>query len=373
MPRPLRILHVQHSLEPGGMENGVVNIACALQPRGFEFHVACLSKSGEFAARLPDPDLVHVLAKPEGFSPRTVLRLRRLIRKLRPDLIHSHNLGALIYAACSTFFGRSHPILHGEHGQPDDGPEAVKRNRQRRRYFKAARRVHTVSHGLLDHFLAAGFPNSKLLALVNGVDTQRFHAGEREQARSDLSIPPDANVLVIVGRLISSKKHLLLFEALENVVASFPQTVLIVVGGGGADEAAINEAAASSKVATCIRMEGFKSDPLPYYRAADLLVAPSQIEGLSNVVLEAMACGLPPLLHDACGSGEVIDHGIDGVVTDLSSAENLATAINGLLADRTAMLEMGLRARQKVVERFSLQEMAKAYESIYRQLSGENR
>jgi len=369
MARPLRILHVQHSLEPGGMENGVVNIARELQPRGFEFHVACLAKGGEFAARLPDPNLVYVLAKPEGFSPRTVLKLSTLIHRLKPDVVHSHNLGALIYTACATLFGRTRPILHGEHGQPDDGADASKRDRQRRRVFKAARRVHTVSQALLDHFLAAGFPASKLLALINGVDTERFQPADREGARQELSIPPMVPVLVVVGRLIESKKHRLLFEALEAVVASHPETVLLVVGAGGKDEAAIREAAASSKVAANIRMEGFNSDPRPYYHAADLLVAPSQIEGLSNVVLEAMACGLPPLLHDACGSDEVIDDGIDGTVTNLSSAGQISDAIVHLLNDPPRLAEMGRRSREKVVGRFSLGAMADAYEKTYRQLA----
>ena len=373
MARPLRILHVQHSLEPGGMENGVVNIANALEPRGFEFHVACLARTGEFATRLPDPALVHVLGKPEGFSLRAVLKLRRLIRQLQPDVVHSHNLGALIYAAFATFFGRTRPILHGEHGQPDEGPDAKRRNAQRRRVFRAARRVHTVSQGLLDHFLAAGFPQEKLLALINGVDTQRFQPDDRESARRKLSIPDSCKVLVIVGRLIESKKHRLLFDALESVVAEHPETLLLVVGGGGKDEKAICDAAASSKVAEHIRMEGFQDDPRPYYHAADLLVAPSQIEGLSNVVLEAMACGVPPLLHDACGSDEVIDSGIDGVVTDLSSAELVAASIEDLLAEPSQLSQMSQRSRDKVIDKFSLEAMADAYEKTYRLVATEAR
>jgi glycosyltransferase involved in cell wall biosynthesis len=372
MPRPIRILHVQHSLDPGGMENGVVNIARALAPRGFEFHVACLSNSGEFAARLPDPDLVHALAKPDGFSPRTVLRLRKLIRTLQPDLIHSHNLGALIYAACATAFARKPPILHGEHGEPNDGAEQAKRDRQRQRFFKAARRVHTVSQSLLDYFIEAGFPAKKLLALVNGVDTERFSPGNRDRARRELGIPPGAPVLVIVGRLIHSKNHLLLFEALEKLVASHPSAILLVIGGGGQDEAEITAAAASSSAADHIRMEGYRSDPRPYYHAADLLVAPSHIEGLSNVVLEAMACGLPPLLHEACGSDEVIENGVDGLAADLRSVDRLAAEITALLSDPDELKAMGARARESAVERFSLQTMAKAYEDIYRELAGDN-
>jgi len=369
MEKPLRVLHIQHSLEPGGMENGVVNIACALQPKGFEFHVACLARSGEFANRLPDPQLVHVLEKPEGFSPRTVLRLFSLIRKLKPDVIHSHNLGALIYAACATLFGRTRPILHGEHGQPDDGAEAEKRNRQRMRLYKAARKVHTVSIGLLDYFLSAGFPKSKLVALVNGVDTKRFSPGDRHVARQELDIEPSSEVLVIVGRLITSKMHGLLFQALESIAAKNPNILLLVVGAGGQEEKEITAAAAESKAAAHIRMEGFQTDPRTYYHAADLLVAPSQIEGLSNVVLEAMACGVPPLLHDACGSGEVIDHGVDGYVADLATVDRLAESIDLLLSDRKKLEEMGQHARRKVEERFSMEKMASGYEEIYRELA----
>ena len=369
MAPPLRILHVQHSLEPGGMENGVVNIANALQPRGFEFHVACLSRTGDFASRMPDPALVQSLSKPDGFSLRTMIKLRRLIRQLKPDVVHSHNLGALIYAAGATLFGRTRPILHGEHGQPDDGPEAAKRDRQRRRLFRAARRVHTVSQSLLEHFLSAGFPAEKMIALVNGVDTERFKPADRDAARRDLSIPDETLTLVIVGRLIESKRHRLLFEALQILAQTHPQLLLLVVGDGGTDQAAIKEAAAASPVARMIRMEGFQADPRPYYRAADLLVAPSQIEGLSNVVLEAMACGLPPLLHDACGSDEVIDHGADGFVTDLSTKEMLAGAISDLLAGPQPLAEIGKRSRDKVVRKFSLEAMADAYENTYRQLA----
>lgn len=369
MDRLLRVLHVQHSLEPGGMENGVVNVARALQPRGFEFHVACLARSGAFAERLPDPGLVHSLSKPEGFSPRTVLRLRSLIRRINPAILHTHNLGALIYAALATRFGRTVPILHGEHGAPDDGPDSTRRNRQRFRFFKAATLVHTVSHGLRAHFMEAGFPPSRLVALVNGVDTARYTPGSRAEARRALSIPLEAPVLIVVGRLISSKQHRLLFAAMEQVVAAHPEALLLVVGDGGEDREGVREAARTSPVAGRIRMEGFQSDPLPYYQAADLLVAPSQVEGLSNVVLEAMACALPPLLHDACGNREVIDSGTDGVVADLSSADSLSRQILGLLDDPDTLERFGRNARAKVESEFSLDGMADAYEQTYRQLA----
>jgi glycosyltransferase involved in cell wall biosynthesis len=365
----IRVLHVQHSLDPGGMENGVVNVASKLDSRGFEFHVCCLERSGAFADRLPDPKNVYPLGKGDGFSLRAVWQLYRLIRRLRPHVVHTHNLGALIYAGAATFGGRWRPILHGEHGQPDDGIEQRRRLRQRKRLFRIARKVHTVSHSLRDFFLSQGFPAEQILPLVNGVDTERFVPADRQAARREVGIPESARVAVVVGRLIHSKGHLGLFKAFEGVVAAYPDAILLVVGAGGSDEAEIASAASSSPVAPHIRMEGFRSDPRPFYAAADVLISPSTIEGLSNVVLEAMACGLPGLLHDACGNREVIRDGIDGIVADLSTEPGIERALIEQFQDPAKLQALGQSARVSVVERFSLDRMADAYAEVYIALS----
>ncbi len=366
MDSEIRVLHVQHSLEPGGMENGVVNVANVLHGRGFDIHVCCLAKSGSFAERLPEPGNVHVLGKPEGFSLRTVWRLNRLISRIRPDVIHSHNLGALIYASLATWFGRTGVILHGEHGQPDDGVDGEKRMRQRTRYYRAAKKVHTVSSGLRAWLLERGFDSEQVIAIINGVDTEKFVAGDRAAARAKLGLPNDVPVCVIVGRLLRSKNHCLLFEALEEV----EDVQLLVVGAGGDAEEEIKAAAAASPAADRIRMVGFQSDPRDYFHAADLLVSPSLIEGLSNVVLEAMACGLPVLVHDALGNREVIRSGDEGIVADLSTRAKLASEMSTLLGDPHRLEAMGARARKTVEERFSLEGMAEGYGSVYRELAG---
>src|SRR4051812_14284463 len=98
----MKILHVVTSLEPGGMENGVVNIARGLEPCGMKTHVACLERSGPFAERLPASSEVRVLGKQSGFSVHATWQLVRLIADMRPSVIHSHNLGPLIYSALAS-------------------------------------------------------------------------------------------------------------------------------------------------------------------------------------------------------------------------------------------------------------------------------
>ena len=119
----IRVLHVVTSLEPGGMENGVCNLARALVDLGVATSVALavlacvMTRSGPFASRLPDPGAVTVLGKTSGFSPKAVFALWQEIRRRRPHVVHTHNLGPLIYGALATWWGRSVPLLQGEHSQ----------------------------------------------------------------------------------------------------------------------------------------------------------------------------------------------------------------------------------------------------------------
>ena len=147
-PRRLRILHVVFSLEPGGMENGIVNVARRLPADEFEVHVCCLERGGAFVERLPHPENVVVLGKPPGFSPRAALGVARHAARIGAHVLHPHNLGPLTYAALGSGFGLWKPVLQGEHGVFQGDQASPARLRQRQRLYRACRKVHTVSESL---------------------------------------------------------------------------------------------------------------------------------------------------------------------------------------------------------------------------------
>jgi glycosyltransferase involved in cell wall biosynthesis len=365
----IRILHVVLSLEPGGMENGLVNVAQSLDPAEFEVHVACLERGGDFVERLPEPSLARVLDKPPPFSARTVYRLAQQLRSVRPQVVHSHNLGPLIYACLATCLGLRYPLLHGEHGQLPLDQRTPGLLRLRRLLYARCRAIHTVSRGLRDHLVEFGMPGEKILPLVNGVDTTRFQPADKAVARRQIGLPPDGFLIGAVGRLCHNKRFGLLIDAFTNMAGDFPGAQLVLVGGSGPDAEAIRQHARQSPVASRIHLVGSQRRPEPYYQAMDLLVAPSVIEGLSNVVLEAMACGVPVLAHQACGNAEVIRGGVDGFVADLSTAESLCGQMRMILATPLALVEMGCKARQSMVNGFSLAGMANAYADLYRKMA----
>jgi glycosyltransferase involved in cell wall biosynthesis len=370
MPRPLRILHVLDSLKPGGTENGVVNVAQRLA-NSVDTHVACLKTTGDFAARLPHPDQVYVLGKGTSFSPGAVVALNRTIRRIRPDVVHTHNLGPLIYSSLATIGGSTTPIVHGEHGQIQNQEQNSRRRWQRRLLYRCCAGLHTVSRSMIGALEAEGLPVNDMTAIPNGVDAARYHPTECKAAvREALGIPIDGPVIGIVGRFIALKRHLLLLEAFDRLAPALPDLRLLIVGDGGDDQEAVRAAIESHPRRSHIHWVGMTPNTVPCYQAMDLLVAPSMIEGLSNAVLEAMSCGVPVLAHNACGNSEVIVHEENGFCDDIQGLDDLIGSIQQRLADSNHLRKVGLNARQHVVEHFSLESMAQGYHHLYQRCAG---
>ena len=366
MQTPLRVLHVVNSLEPGGMENGVVNLARGLASRGIESHVACLERRGAFAERLPDPERCVVLGKSGGFSVMAAIFLAGHIARIRARVLHTHNLGPLIYSALATFGGLRCPIVQGEHSALTAEEKSPRRLRQRRWLYRCCVRIHTVADPMRDELIDLGLPADRIEAIANGVDTDRFAPGDRVAARIALGVPADARVIGIVGRFGPFKGHELLIDAFEKIARGNPSAHLLVGGGGGPCEAAVRARGAQSPAADRIHFTGFREDPLPCYQALDFLAIPSTNEGMSNAALEAMACGVPILANASCGHEQIITDGVEGRLADLRSADSLAAELAAFLATPALLIDKGANARRRVEQHFSLARMLDAYEQLYR-------
>ncbi len=362
----MKILHVVNSLDPGGMENGVVKLPNALSARGWEIHVACLEKRGAFAGRLTHPERVVVLGKSGGFTPRAVVALARHLGTLQPAVVHSHNLGALIYAGLATLGGRRFPLLQGEHSLLTADERTPRRLRQRRWLYRGCRAIHTVSETMRAELTGLGFPSEKISAIINGVDALRFAPGDRAAARAALPLPGGALVIGLVGRFGPFKRHALLLDAFDHLARNIPNAHRLNGGGGGSEDATVRARAAASPASARIHFTGFLDDPRPAYHALDLLAVPSVNEGLSNVALEAMACGVPVLAQAGCGHEEIIAHAADGWIAPMETPAALAAELTALLATPRRLIDFGQHAREKVRQNFSLEAMIAAYESLYR-------
>ncbi len=363
-PETLSVLHVLDSLAPGGLENGVVNVARRLHGQGFDMHAACLRFRGDFAARMPEPDKVVVMGKTNGFSTKAVRALRAHMKATDAHLLHTHNLGTLIYGVLATFGGRTLPIIHGEHGQVQSQDLTLKRRWQRRLLFSICRHVHVVSTSVRENLQNLGFdPRHRIIVTPNGVDAVRFSPAA---AREEVGFAADDQVVGIVGRLVALKRHQMLLDAFKKLSSEFPRLHLLVVGDGGAEREQLIEAMKQHPQAARIRWVGHQDDLPKYYRVMDLLAAPSEIEGLSNAVLEAMATAVPVLAHSACGNAEVIDDGKNGCLSHLNSVDDLVGALRSALSAPDELRRRGAAARETVLKRYSMDAMAESYRQLYR-------
>jgi glycosyltransferase involved in cell wall biosynthesis len=364
----LTVVHILDSLAPGGLENGVVNVARRLHGQGFDIHAACLRFRGDFADRMPEQGNVVVLGKQQGFSLKATLRLLRYLVNVRADVIHSHNLGTLIYAILATFGGLLCPIVHGEHGQLQPEDLRPKRLKQRRWLFRLCKKLHVVSSSVRDNLVQLGLCAApQVVVTPNGVDCDRYSPPASIAAvRQQLGFGENDTVIGIVGRLVALKRHRMLFEAFASLANAMPSLRLLVVGDGGADREDIIEAMRTHPFADRIQWSGHQNDLRPYYQSMSLLAAPSEIEGLSNAVLEAMACGVPVLAHSACGNAEVIDDNVSGFLRQIDSAEILARDLRDVLGDPARLARCSTAARETVMKRFSMEAMLESYRQLYR-------
>jgi len=205
--------------------------------------------------------------------------------------------------------------------------------------------------------------------IPNGVDLMAFAPAadaERRALRARLGLPEDRVVCAFVGRLTPQKDPALLLEAWA--IGHWPQAHLVLVGDGPL-RPRLEASVTSGPTRGQVTFAGATADVASYLKAADLLVLPSLAEGMSNVILEAMACGLPIVATDLIGNREVMGgDGQAGRLVPPGDPAALAEAVGMLLRTPTLRDKLGGAARAMVAERFDIQRVVTQYLSLYAML-----
>jgi sugar transferase (PEP-CTERM/EpsH1 system associated) len=361
----LHVVHVLHSLEVGGTENGLVSVVGALRA---EYHhsVIAVTHGGPLQARLPGDVAVHELGKRPGIDVRAAVRLSRLLRRLSPDIVHSRNWGAFD-AVLAARLARVPVVIHGEHGREATDPDGLnpRRNRVRRWVAPFVDRWVTVS-AELERWLVrvVGIPSRKVRTICNGVDLSRFSPGDRRAARAAMRLPEHVTVIGTVGRLDPVKDQIGLMEAYARLPQLSPPHALVIVGGGPCRETLI-ERASRPDLAGRVHLLGERGDVPQLLAGFDVFVLPSLAEGISNTILEAMASALPVIATRVGGNPELVDDGATGTLVPVGDREALSAALGMYLDGPALRARQGRAGRQRVVESFGLDRMAEGYRHLY--------
>jgi sugar transferase (PEP-CTERM/EpsH1 system associated) len=362
-----RVAHVIPSLQVGGLQKVVVRLVDRFRGR-MDHLVLTPAGDGPLRPRFgPGVDVIALAERP-GSPKLNTLRMARVFRAWRPDVVHTRNW-TCIDAVLGARLAGVPVVIHGEHGREAGDPEG--RNALRRRVRRLLAPLVTefvaVSRDLARWLVEdVGVPAAKVTQIYNGVDTEAFSPADKEAARRTLGIRDGAVVIGTVGRLDPVKDHRGLLEAFGRI-ARHPQAQLVVVGDGPC-RAELEQVGRRLGLDGRVLMLGERQDVARILRALDVFALPSLGEGISNALLEAMASGLPVIATRVGGNPELVDHGVTGTLVSPRSAEALAAAFDRYLLDPALIRKHGEAGRQRALRDFSLDRMFGAYDSLYSRL-----
>ena len=372
MTRPPVVAHIVFRFDYGGLENGVVNVVNGLSGDEFRHVVIALTESTDFSSRLRAGVPVYALGKRAGKDLRAYLRLYRLLRKLRPTVVHTRNVGTLDCAFIA-WLARVPIRIHGEHGWDVFDPDGATRKYRllRRAMSPFVASFVAVSQELRDWLVSSvRVPGAKVARICNGVDTDRFRPRETNEP-SPLPTEIFGGEHVVVGsvtRFTRIKDPLNLVDAflrLRHDPALIGRSLRLVMIGDGDLRA---EACARLEQAGALSeawLPGSRDDVALVLRAMDIFVLGSKREGVSNTVLEAMASGLPVIATATGGNDELVLPGETGQLVPAENPGALAEAIAKYAGDAELRRKHGRQARRRALSDFSLPVMIGNYRRLY--------
>ena len=351
-----KILYVIWSLDLGGAEQVVMNLALNLNPEHFEPAVCCLNEKGRFASRLEEKGIrVFELRKKPSFDWQVIGKLVSLIRREKINLVHTHLFTANFWGRIAAGIARV-PVISTEHNV--DVWKKWPHFAADRILSKFNKKIVFVSHGV-EKFYREKLPhlNGKSRILYNGIETKRFEY--------ILGLPvSDLKTVGTAGRLVPQKAQIEFIKAISILIKRGKKIRGLIVGDGPL-KVSLEESVQKYGMSEHIVFSGFSSEMENVYRTMDVFVLPSFREGFPMTILEAMAAGVPVVATRIGGVDECIDHGSDGFLIPTRDPHAIAEAVEAILENEHLRNEFVRKAHEKVNSRFSAQTMIHAHEILY--------
>jgi glycosyltransferase involved in cell wall biosynthesis len=343
----------------------VIYLLRGLKQAGCRNVLVCPSRSAIARESGAFVEALHAIPMAGDLDVGLVLRLRRLIRRESPDLVHLHSRrGADLWGGIAARWASVPCVL----SRRVDNPESRLAVAMKYRLFD---RVITISEGIRRVLLAEGVPPGKLVCVPSAVDTETFRPGCRwVDFRQHLGLPPDAKVIGMIAQLIPRKGHRYLLEALPRILNAIPETRVLLFGKG-ALEAELRRRCAAMDLSKAVQFVGFREDLHAVLPCLDLVVHPAEMEGLGVALLQAAACAIPIVASPVGGIPEIVREAENGYLVPVGETRTLADRIIALLKRPELARAMGRRGREIAEQHFSITAMVQGNLNTYRSVLAE--
>jgi glycosyltransferase involved in cell wall biosynthesis len=368
----MRIVHLSKVKGIAGSEGHLLLLLPALAARGLDVRMIVLEDPSHparaFCGALADRGIAHETLPIIGYADvRLPGRLTRSLRALAPDVVHTHLVHADWYGLPAARRAGIRATVSSRH---DNNP--FRRGRLvralNRRAMRDATRIVAISHALSDFVVEVeGADRSSVVTIHYGLDPWPLAGGSVAATRAALGCPEEGPLIGVAGRLIEQKGIDVLLDAYPSVVARHPAAHLVIVGDGHL-RAALAVRAARLNLDGRVTFAGWIPDARSVMPACDVMVMPSRWEGFGLVALEAMIASRPLVASDVDALPEIVQHGATGLLVAPGSASALAAAINSLLDRPEWAASLGAAGRRRAVERFGVENMARATHALYEEI-----
>jgi glycosyltransferase involved in cell wall biosynthesis len=362
--KTITVFHFITELNVGGAERALARLLARMDRDRYALTVACLyGGDGPIANEIRAMGIpVLDLGMASKWRWDALWRLCRLLRRRRPTILHTWMFHANIPGRV---LGRLTGVPIVISGERTMGMESRWRYWLNRLTAPATDRVTCVSQQVADFAVNhVGIPQDKVVVIPNGIevpDVEQPPGGRH--ARIELGLPTDQAVVGTVARLDPVKRLDVLLQALR----SLPDVYAVIIGDGP-DRARLVTLSEGLELTGRVHFPGQQRDVWPWLAAMDVFALPSDWEGMSNALLEAMAAGLPVVATAVGGTLDVVVEGVNGFLVPPRDPNALAQAITRLLDDPDLRQRMGQAGRERVLQHFSVEQMVERTQNLYEQL-----
>jgi glycosyltransferase involved in cell wall biosynthesis len=363
----IRLVLVIPTLDRSGAEKQLTLLATQLPREEFDVHVVALTRGGPYEVDLQAAGIpVTVLGKRAKFDPRAAWRLRTTLAKLQPDIVHGWLFAANAYVRLVTRRSGGQPRVVVSERCVDTWKAGWQLWLDQRLVGRTDRLIAN-SHAVAAFYRDVGYPAERVTVIPNAVAVPPQPTTTRVQICRDLGFPEDAKLVAYVGRLAQQKRVQDLIWAGQLLRQADPRARLLIFGDGPERDTLLHYTQ-QVEATGYVRLVGARDDAASLLHLMDAFWLASDFEGMSNSLMEAMACGTPVVVSDIPPNRELVEHGRHGYRIDLGDSVGFVQFTRKLFDEPGLAERIGGAAAQRMAAEFSVDKMVQRHAALYRGL-----
>jgi glycosyltransferase involved in cell wall biosynthesis len=369
----MRVVHIIKATRIGGAERHLLILLTELRRRQVDAHLLMLVEPGNLMTEMvAEAEKRHIPVQRviiyRDADTYVIFRLRRILRHLKPDIVHTHLIHADLFGLLAAKLAGIRIILTGRHNDDDfrHHPAVKTLNRWLWRGLSGGIAISDA----LKQFTTTleGAPHEQVHVVTYGIEYAHITPAETAKARADLraelGLPPDTLLIGMACRLVEQKGITYALQAFEQIFYEF-RDVHLVIAGEGELQPVLEAEARQRNLAVRTRFIGWRKDAPAFLAGLDVFLMPSLWEGFGLVLLEAMSRRIPVIASAVSAIPEVVAHTESGILVPPRDPQAIADALRLLLPDRELRLYMGLNGEDRLDTLFSAARMADETVAVY--------